>query len=125
MYIKYPKGGPINLWCNGNYIETNRKRRRTEVPDQSTYHQQKEEADSVFKELREKHTTNYDTPRLRLWARMISSGLHDDYDNPPNIPAFSSKRACKDSLSDTVSGASVAIVEALQGRTQIRELQVV
>ena len=27
MYSKYPKGGPINLWCNGNYIETNHKRR--------------------------------------------------------------------------------------------------
>ena len=69
--------------------------------------------------MREKHTTNYVTPRLRLWARMISSGLHEDYDNPPNIPAFSgnaNKRAFNDSLSDTVSGAAVAIIEALQGK---------
>ena len=84
------------------------------------YRQQKEEeADLVFKELREKHTTNYDTLRLRLWVRMISSGLHDDYDNPPNIPAFSgnaNQRPRNDSLSDTVSGAAVAIVEALQGK---------
>lgn len=118
MYSKHPNGGFISLWCDGNYTEVNHKKRRAEGPDQSTYRQLKEEeTDSVFKELREKHTANYDTPRLRLWARMISTGLHDDYDNPPNIPAFSgsiNKRARKDSVSDTVSGAAIAIVEALQ-----------
>ena len=120
MYSKHPSGGSISLWCDGNYTEVNHKKRRAEVPDQSTHCQLKEEeTDSVFKELREKHTANYGTPRLRLWARMISTGLHDDYDNPPNIPAFSgikNKRARKDSVSDTVSGAAIAIVEALQGK---------
>ena len=45
------------------------------------------------------------------------TGFHDNYNNPPNIPAFSgsnNKRARKDSVSDTVSGAAIAIVEALQ-----------
>ena len=30
----------------------------------------------------------YDTPRLRLWARSVSSKIHDDLDSPPDIPAF-------------------------------------
>ena len=27
-----------------------------------------------------------ETPKLRLWAKMIEKGRHDDYDKPPNIP---------------------------------------
>ena len=44
------------------------------------------------------------------------SGVHDDYDNPPECPAFSNvtpKRAHKESFSDAISGAAVAIVKAL------------
>ena len=55
---------------------------------------------------------------------MISTGLHDDYDNPPNIPAFSGnndKQPRKDSVSDTVSGAAIAIVEALQEKKTDKE----
>ena len=41
-------------------------------------------------ELRDKH---YELPKLRLWARMIGSGIHDSTDTAPNIAAFSGK-AC-------------------------------
>ena len=55
-------------------------------------------------------------PRLKLWARCIASGVHNDYDNPPDAPAFSSaipKCVQKESLSEAISGAAVAIVKAL------------
>ena len=55
-------------------------------------------------------------PRLKLWARFIASGIHNDYDNPPDSPAFSSrapKRARKESLSEAIDGAALAIVKAL------------
>ena len=55
-------------------------------------------------------------PRLKLWALCIASGLHDDYDNPPKSPAFSSaapRRARKESLSEAIGGAAVAIAKAL------------
>ena len=42
------------------------------------------EAETTYMELREKHGSKYDAPRLRLWARMISTGLHSDYDTPRN-----------------------------------------
>ena len=55
-------------------------------------------------------------PRLKLWAWCIASGIHDNYDNPPDTPAFSGaapKCARKESLSEAISGAAVAIVKAL------------
>ena len=48
---------------------------------------------------------------------MIAGGIHDDYDEPPDIPAFSkSKRARKETMSGCISDAAVAIVEALQDK---------
>ena len=55
-------------------------------------------------------------PRLKLWARCIASGIHNDYDNPPESPAFSNaapKRAKKECLSEVIGGAAVAIVKSL------------
>ena len=52
---------------------------------------------------------------------MITGGLYDDYENPPNIPAFSgsiSKRPRKDSLSDAMSSAAVAFADALKDKSQ-------
>ena len=53
--------------------------------------------------------------QLRLWARMVTSNLHEDLDNPPDIPAFcesTPKRSRQQqSLSDALSGAAVAIVK--------------
>ena len=49
---------------------------------------------------------------------MMCSGLHDDFDNPPNVPAFSgntSKRPRRESLSEAISGAAVAIAETIKG----------
>ena len=121
MYRKYPKGGAINLWCEGNYDLADgggNKRKRGDAAEQSSHRKAKEdENESIFKDLHEKHSGKYDTPRLRLWSRMIAAGIHDDYDEPPDIPAFSkSKRARKETVMDSISGAAVAIVEALQDK---------
>ena len=34
------------------------------------------EVDEIYKELEAKHSGDYEVPKLRLWARMISSNLH-------------------------------------------------
>ena len=53
--------------------------------------------------------------QLRLWARTVISNLHEDLDNPPDIPAFceSTPKGSRQqqSLSDALSGAAVAIVK--------------
>ena len=66
--------------------------------------------------LNEKHGNNYDIPRLMLWSRMICSNTHDDTDNIPNIPAFSSsaaKKLRKDSLVKAIEGAAVTFANTV------------
>ena len=126
MYQKYPKSGNIMFWCDGRLAESEsahaqkRKRDTKDGSGGSTKRQEREEeVDSTYTELVEKHSGKYDTPKLRLWARMICSGLHDNFDNPPNIPAFSGstpKRPHKESLSDAISGAAIVFAETIKGK---------
>ena len=88
----------------------------------SSRRQEKEdEVDDIFQELKDKHGDKFGIPKLRLWARMVGANLHDDLENPPNIPAFcgnTPKRLRQqESFSDVIGGAAVAIVRALASET--------
>lgn len=62
----------ITLWCEG-CLEIS----ESSVPAKKRkYNEKEEEADGIFKELKEKHLENYATTKLRLWARMIGSGIY-------------------------------------------------
>lgn len=119
MYKRYSKGGLITLWCDGKSEENLKRKRSRDKGDCGRREEREEEVDTIYKRLLEKHgsTSNYETPQLRLWSRMISSGLHSDYDAPPRIPAFghgrSPRRPRQESLSDALAGAAVAVVQAL------------
>ena len=55
---------------------------------------------------------------------MISTGLHSDYDTPPEIPAFlgsTPKRGSRESFLDASNGAVVAFADALKGREKNQE----
>ena len=95
MYDK-KMGKEIILWCDGKREEV-RKRKRDEQSGSSHYRDREEEVDEVFLELKEKHKDKIAPPRLRLWARMICSGIHDSTDTPPNIPAFTGRYKLADS----------------------------
>ena len=72
--------------------------------------------DAIYKDLKEKHDTKFDVPKLRLWARMIATDLHDDYNDPPNIPAFSglaTKKPRKDSMYEALTGAAEAFAKVI------------
>ena len=117
MYKRYPHG-EITLWCDGrgdvSEDEASRKRKRDE-PAPTRRQEKENEIDNVFTELKQKHD-NYDVPKLRLWARMIASKLHDDMDKPLNIPAFdSTPKRPRAGFSDALSGAAVAFANALHG----------
>ena len=124
LYQLHPKGGEVLLWCKGTSETGNGECRsagkRSKETDSaiilSKCAQQEAEVESTYKELKERHGETWDMPRLKLWAWCIASGIHDNYDNPPDTPAFSGaapKRARKESLSEAISGAAVAIVKAL------------
>ncbi len=83
----------------------------------------KDELDEVYKELKAKHSDNYDIPKLRLWARMVSSNLHESLDEPPDIPAFRgdamNKKSKKgDSFSQALSGAVTAFADVLVNKNE-------
>ena len=121
MYKKYHNGGDIALWCDaygkadGEKVSTKTKGSGDSMAGSSR--QEKEgEVELIYKDLKEEHDGNYNVPRLRLWARMIASDLHDDYDNPPSVPAFSGmthKRPRKDDMYDAITGAAVAFAKAI------------
>lgn len=126
MYVKYPKG-EITLWCDGRsddggVDQASCRKKRKKEGDGSTKRQDKEdEVDDVFLQLKEKHGQKFDTPRLRLWARTICGNLHDDMDNPPDLPAFrgnnqTPKKPHRESLSDALTGAAVAFAHAFKSQ---------
>ena len=82
---------------------------------------QEEEVESVFLTLHEKHANQFSDPQLRLWARMQVNGLHNDLENPPNVPAITGQPIKKKNdraqqpLTDALAGAATAITKALLG----------
>ena len=115
MYKKCP--GEITLWCEGSPGDESLKRKREDHSVGSSKRQKKEEeVDSIFQDLKEKHGAKYDTPRLRLWARMVANNLHEDLDKPPNIPAFMStpQKSRSPALSTALSEAATAFAKAFE-----------
>ena len=74
-----------------------------------------EEVETVYKKLFAQHGEGgiYSGPQLRLWAKMIQTGIHADYDDPPRVPqktGFKETRK-KETLVDAVTGAAMAIAK--------------
>ena len=115
MYSKYPEGD-VTLWCDGRLDgqEEGRSGRKRDSRTDSKRLEKEDYVDEVYKDLKDKHGEKYDTPKLRLWSRMIASNLHDDLEKPPDIPAFSGvtpKRPRKESMTDALTGAAVAFAK--------------
>jgi hypothetical protein len=118
MYLKYPRGN-INLWCDGRgdgEEEGCKKKRKRDV---GTRRQEMEdEVDNVSEQLKEKHGEKYDLPMVRLWAKSVCNGVHDDLDNPPDLPPFNNyltpKKPRRNSLNEALTGAAVAISNAFK-----------
>lgn len=118
MYEKC-KQGEIFLWCDGRAKEPEKDDSSSRKRKSSSSRQEKElEVDDIYEELREKHGDVYSGPQLRLWARMIIAGTHDDKDNPPRVPMITgtvAKRPKQESLADALAGAATVIVKAFGG----------
>ena len=119
------------MWCDGRQPipsnKTGTKRKNMQDSETTTLREEKEsEVESTFERLSEDHSDNYDTPKLRLWSRMIVAGIHNDFENPPNIPAFngnSAERTRRNGLSEVLNDAAIAFVEAIKDKKGDKENQ--
>ena len=113
MYCKYPEGELV-LWCDGRTDDDEPHERSGRKRETSKRQEKEGYVEEVYKDLKEKHSDKFDNPKLRLWARMISSNLHDNMEEPPDIPAFSGappKRPRKESMTDAITGAAIAFAK--------------
>ena len=68
-----------------------------------------EEQHKIFNELKEKHgNKSFSDPQLRLWTKLIQSGMHSD---SANIPLMTGQTKTNDDTS--LSGAIVTAANAL------------
>ena len=70
------------------------KRASSPVPYSKRAEKEKE-IDKLTLELKELHSNqqNFSDPQYRLWARMITNGIHSSKESPPNVPGFPTRTA--------------------------------
>ena len=90
LYSNVKSGNEIFLWCDAkadnDKMESTKSGVKRPHETVSRRQEKQEQVDKFFADLKKKHSQNYSTPQLRLWARMISTGIHDDVDDPPRVP---------------------------------------
>ena len=120
MYLRY-KTGEITLWCEGKVDDVGRgNKRKREEQVSSKYHEREDEAEMIYQQLKEKHADKFDNAQFRLWARMVASNIHSSIVDPPSIPVFGlAKKPRRDSnnMANAVTGAAVALVNALSSKS--------
>ena len=113
MYAKCT-GNEICLWCDASIDKSNPKKRKTD--SSGSRRQDGEDAvESIYQDLLIEHSDAYSKPQLRLWARMIHCGTHDDYNDPPRVPLItgaapnSKRQKNQNSVSDAFTDAARAV----------------
>ena len=119
MYTYYDGKDCIFLWCDGKEQEVSDESAPKKKTKRDTFSskraEREEELEDTFQTLKKKHGNSLSAPQIRLWARMIVAGTHNDTDVPPNVPMIKGvpRQTHKESLTDVVSSAAAAIAKAL------------
>ena len=121
------KSGHITLWCDRKTESEHAGRKRKRESESALREEKEEEVERVYTELVGKHGKGeYSVPLLRLWARVIVTGHHDDYDEPPDWPQFKTQATAapkrkqgQDSLSDALTGAAKVFAEAVASNRHV------
>lgn len=100
-------------------VSAKKKRKKSSDEERRAQRVQKEEdCEDTFLKLKERHGDLLTDPQYRLWARAMTSGIHDDWETPPALPLITGKPPKKpkqESLVDAVTGAATAVVNVLRG----------
>ena len=106
------------LWCDGKDNTCGAAKSQTKQKN-SVDEDVPVSSGATEKEQDIKRSEEYSAPQLRLWARIYGNGLHDDLDNPPNVPAITGqpikkkKEAKYEPLTEALTGAATAITKVL------------
>ena len=79
----------------------------------------------MYLELKKTNGDKWPDPHPRLWARYKVNGFHTDLDNPPAVSPFTGfvpKRAKQESLSETLTSAATAFVQAFGGSSALQKM---
>ncbi len=122
LYEHFKDGGEVTLWCDvrkstpsdrNEQPGTSSQKRKQDTAAPSKRQEKEEEVDGIFAELKEKHGSKYEIPKLRLWARLIAGGVHDSCEDPPAVPAFQcgQPKRRRESFAGALTGAVEALVK--------------
>ena len=125
MYVKCP-GPDIMLWCDGRSEDTETPAsKRVKVDDHSSTKRESKEnqIEQLAGELKERNKDKLELtePQYRLWARLLSTGVHSSKDEPPKIPLITGvtpKRRSKVDedrrfLQESIASTTAAVVKAV------------
>ena len=97
---------------SANVNEPTTKRKKT-----TNSEQKKALVEDFELKLQEKHKDKYTRFQIKLWAEMLSTGVHSDLDNPPAASMFGrdkhAKRQSEPSGNDTVVSQMMAVMNTL------------
>ncbi len=132
MYSELRHGGKTDmcLWCDGcsEESENQSKRKRDGSPGPTSKRAEKErEIDDLVTELKEMHSDkrNLSDPQYRLWARMITNGIHSSKEPPPQVPMITGAtptRTPRRSIEEAVASTVTAVVKGM-GAAQPQQTQ--
>lgn len=130
MYEKTGSGTEIYLWVDtctsetDDDIEPEKKKRKHS--ESSRRQNREDELEEIYGKLKAEHDDSYSSPQLKLWARMILCGTHEDYKDPPRVPMITGmppKRQKKpDSFTEALTGAAEAVAKAFSPPPQPQPL---
>lgn len=116
----------IMLWCDGRSDDgeaPKNKRRKTGEGFLSKREEKEQKVDDLTEELKDLNKDKLDLSEVqyRLWARMISTGIHSSKDTPPQIPMITGvtpkrkQRVDEDrrTLQDSIVSTAAAVVKAV------------
>ena len=111
-------GTKVTLWCNDSIAvnksshgkrahldaenDSNRKKQKLSSMDEK-----KALAEEHEQQLREKHGDKYTRFQYKLWAEMLTSGVHTDLDEPPAASMFSRTKRQKGTQSESNTNDAV------------------
>ena len=128
MYKAFNCGNEITIWCEGRLPEqlpepptkSGRKRKAQECEEMPST-KKCDLIDQTAQNLYEKHGERFAMPQLRLWARMVVNKQYTSLDVPPPYPPFKDQTTKtpgkRDSLSDALTSAAIAVVGLLKGNS--------